>query len=79
MMRFLRACVNFFCLGHGNDQPDYPGATFWLSCRKKRPGLSLFQVHISMQGLGAFGPLAVRAGICLQDRDGYGAPITASK
>jgi hypothetical protein len=79
MMRFLRACVNFFRLGHGNDHPDYPGTTFWLSYRRKRPGLSLFQVHIGVQRLGALGPLAVRAGICLQDRDDYGATITASK
>ena len=25
MMRFLRACVNFFRLGRGNDHPDFPG------------------------------------------------------
>jgi hypothetical protein len=49
------------------------------ACRKKRPGLSLFQVHIGVQRLGALGHLAVRVGICLQDRNGYGATITAPK
>ena len=46
---------------------------------KEETGLSLFQVHIGVQRLGALGPLAVGAGICLQDRDHYGATITASK
>jgi hypothetical protein len=46
---------------------------------KEETGLSLFQVHIGVQRLGALGPLAVGAGICLQDRDHYGATIIASQ
>ena len=79
MMRFLRACVNFFRLGRGNDHPDFFLGNLLAILPKEETGLSLFQVHIGVQRLGALGPLAVRAGICLQDRNGYGATITASK
>jgi len=55
-MRFLRACVNFFRLGHGNDHPDCQGNLLALLPDELVPGV---------QRLGALRPLAVRAGICL--------------
>ena len=79
MMRFLRACVNFFRLGRGNDHPDFPGQPSGYPAEGRDRGRACFQVHIGVQRLGTLGPLAVRAGICLQDRNGYGATITASK
>jgi len=51
----------------------------WRERVRLEDGLKLDLNGLIVQRLGALGPLAVGAGICLQDRDHYGATIIASK